>query len=160
MPFTDAAKRSSFENAGKPGYQGSGTPVSFTAATSAPWPDAPASEIAVETEIVAKGKTAPRVTPEAIEALIMTECYAEGGDVGVWTTPTQPDLAQMCWAALNRLTICVLVLQGGFTVVGQSSCVSSENFDAELGRKLAREDARRQIWALEGYALRKQLAQT
>jgi hypothetical protein len=49
-------------------------------------------------------------------------------------------------------------MNNGYTVVGKSACASPENFDAELGRKIAWEDARKQIWALEGYALRNQLA--
>lgn len=55
--------------------------------------------------------------------------------------------------SLGLLTFCVLVLRNGFTVVGKSACVSAENFDAELGRKIAREDAINQLWPLMGYAL-------
>lgn len=43
--------------------------------------------------------------------------------------------------ALNCLTFCVLVLRNGFTVTGESACASPENFDAELGRKIARQNA-------------------
>lgn len=61
-------------------------------------------------------------------------------------------------ASLNLLTFCVLVLRNGFTVTGESACASPENFDAEIGKKIARENARDKIWALEGYLLREQLA--
>jgi Phage protein (N4 Gp49/phage Sf6 gene 66) family len=52
----------------------------------------------------------------------------------------------------------VLVLHNGFTVLGKSACASAENFDVEIGRKIAREDAVRQLWTLAGYALRDRLA--
>lgn len=47
---------------------------------------------------------------------------------------------------LGRVTLCVMVLKNGFVAVGQSACADIANFDAELGRKLAREDALRQAW--------------
>jgi len=50
-----------------------------------------------------------------------------------------------------------LTLQNGFTVVGESACASPENFNAELGRKIARENARNKIWMLEGYLLKQRL---
>lgn len=59
---------------------------------------------------------------------------------------------------LGLLTFCVLVLRNGFTVTGQSACASPENFDAEVGRKIARQDAIRQVWPLLGYELRSKLA--
>lgn len=61
--------------------------------------------------------------------------------------------------SLGLLTFCVLVLRNGFTVTGESACASHENFDAELGRKIARENAKQKIWPLMGYALKEQLFQ-
>ena len=58
---------------------------------------------------------------------------------------------------LDLLTFCVLVLQNGFTVTGESACASPENFDAEIGRKIARDNAVQKIWPLMGYALKQQL---
>jgi hypothetical protein len=55
------------------------------------------------------------------------------------------------------LTFCVLVLRNGFTVTGESACASSENFDAEIGRKIARQNAVAKIWPLEGYLLKQRL---
>ncbi len=55
------------------------------------------------------------------------------------------------------LTFCVLVLRNGFTVTGESACASPENFDAEIGRKIARENAVQKIWPLMGYALKQKL---
>ena len=43
------------------------------------------------------------------------------------------------------------------TVTGESACVSESNFDAELGRTIARQNAREKIWLLEGYLLRQKL---
>ena len=59
---------------------------------------------------------------------------------------------------LELLTFCVLVLKNGFTVTGESACASPENFDAELGRKIARRNAVQKIWPLMGYALKGRLA--
>ena len=61
-------------------------------------------------------------------------------------------------ANLGLLTFCVLVLRNGFTVTGESACASPENFDAELGRKIARQNAVQKIWPLMGYELRSNLA--
>jgi len=60
--------------------------------------------------------------------------------------------------ALNLLTFCVLVLRNGFTVTGESACVSPENFNAEIGREIARENAINKVWQLEGYLLRDKLS--
>lgn len=116
------------------------------------------NEAAIEQEIQAKGLNAPRLSPELIEQQIVFEQYitqrpGEGALLGSWEG--DPDAAA---ASLGCLTLCVLVLRNGFTVVGKSACASPENFNAELGGKIAREDAKRQIWALEGYQLRSMLA--
>ena len=55
---------------------------------------------------------------------------------------------------LDRITICVLTLRNGYTIVGTSACASPENFDATIGRKIARQNATQQIWPLLGYVLR------
>lgn len=59
---------------------------------------------------------------------------------------------------LPHLTICVLRLKNGFSLVGKSAPADAGNYNAELGRKFAREDAIRQMWPLEGYALRERLS--
>lgn len=121
---------------------------------------------AIEREIQAKGKTAPRVTPEVIEALIASEHYFTAWDAilhnpyvaGALHYGISPDgstSAQM--RALQSLTFCVLVLRNGFTVTGESACASPENFDAEIGRRIARQNAVQKIWPLEGYLLRQML---
>lgn len=110
----------------------------------------------IEREIQAKGLTAPRITPADIEANIASEHYF-----------TAADGASSCGLVgygaghpLSLLTFCVLVLKNGFTVTGESACASPENFDAELGRKIARQNAVNKIWPLMGYELRSRLAAT
>ena len=61
---------------------------------------------------------------------------------------------------LELLTFCVLVLRNGFTVTGESACASPENFDAEIGRKIARANAVAKVWPLLGFRLRDQLVHT
>jgi hypothetical protein len=60
----------------------------------------------------------------------------------------------------TTLTLCVLTLQNGFVVTGQSACADPANFDADVGRRLARDDAVKMVWMFEGYALRSALAAT
>jgi hypothetical protein len=126
---------------------------------------------AIEQQIQAKGKTAARVTPadiEAnIEANIASEHYftAAEGTFGVIALdahltgdrievdPFDPADKK----PLDLLTFCVLVLQNGFTVTGESACASPENFDAEIGRNIARQNAVQKIWPLMGYQLKQQL---
>lgn len=107
-------------------------------------------------ETEAKGLTAPRVTPQQIEEKIASEHYftAYAGAKAFRITRDEPANSE----ALKLLTLCVLVMRNGFTVVGKSACASPENFDAELGRKIARQDAFNQIWPLEGYLLRERLS--
>lgn len=108
----------------------------------------------VEQMIQRKGKTAARVTPAEIEASISSEHYftAEQG-----AEAAAPSYGDRYPAALGLLTFCVLVLRNGFTVTGESACASPENFDAEIGRKIARDNAKNKIWLLEGYLLKQRL---
>lgn len=114
----------------------------------------------IEAEIQAKGLTAPRVTPADIEASIASEHYftAEAGVVASLPKNASDDALNAIPSALSRMTFCVLVLKNGFTVTGESACVSPENFDAEIGRKIARENAVEKIWPLLGFRLRDALA--
>jgi hypothetical protein len=116
---------------------------------------------AVEQEIQAKGLTAPRVTPADIEENIVSEHYftAADGVLGSLMEKHAGDPpATAVPASLPLLTFCVLVLRNGFTVTGESACASPENFDADLGRKIARANAVNKVWPLMGYALRSQIA--
>ena len=60
--------------------------------------------------------------------------------------------------SLKLLSLCILVMKNGFTIVGKSAPASAANFNAELGRKFAYEDAVRQVWPLMGFSLRDRLA--
>lgn len=82
--------------------------------------------------------TGPRVTPADIDAKIVDEAY--------YRFPG------------TTVTVCCLTLANGFNVVGESACASPENFDALIGSGLAFANARKKIWALEGYALRERLS--
>ena len=120
----------------------------------------------IEQEIKAKGLTAPRVTPADIEANIASEHFftAQDGRDGALAAGTYfgreaPKEDSSDLDPLNLLTFCVLVLRNGFTVTGESACASPENFDAELGRKIARQNAVEKIWPLMGYELKCRLAQ-
>ena len=94
-------------------------------------------ELAIETEIQAKGLKAPRLSPELIDATIVQEMY--------YVFPS------------TTVTICLLTLRNGFSVVGHSAAASPANFDVALGEKIARANARERIWQLEGYLLREKL---
>jgi hypothetical protein len=105
----------------------------------------------IEQEIQDKGLTAPRVTPADIEANIASEHYFTAADALAGTFHegiSQP---------LYLLTFCVLVLRNGFTVTGESACASPENFDAEIGRKIARQNAIEKMWPLMGFNLKQKL---
>jgi hypothetical protein len=110
-----------------------------------------------EKEIQAKGLTAPRVTPEDIEANIKEEHFFTAGDALEHVYQGGPQW-QTTSTAVDLLTFCVLVLKNGFTVTGESACASPENFDPEIGRKIARQNAVNKIWPLMGYALKEKLA--
>lgn len=91
----------------------------------------------IEKEINDKGLNAPRLNPEKIDKVIKNEQF--------YVFPG------------TCLTICCLTLANGFTVTGESACASHDNFDKQLGEKIAKENARNKIWALEGYLLKQKL---
>lgn len=105
-------------------------------------------------EYSAAKATAPRVSLADMEGKIIGEHYFTAGDALVAMYGAPPIAAE----PLNLLTICILVMRNGFTVIGKSAPASPENFDAEKGRRFAYEDAIKQLWPLEGYALREKLA--
>jgi hypothetical protein len=104
---------------------------------------------------------APKITPEYIESLIAYEYFVSGSKaVDRSTVVLGPALHQYepPWIdRLSTLTICILVLRNGFTVVGTSSCASPENYKESIGHKLAREKAIEQLWPILGYQLRDKL---
>ena len=90
-----------------------------------------------EKEIQEKKLNAPRLTPQLIDESII--------DSDFYVFPK------------TQLTICCLTLKNGFTVTGESACASPENFNKEIGEKVAFDNARNKIWALEGYLLKQKL---
>ena len=113
----------------------------------------------IEQEIQAKGLTAPRITPADIEANITSEHYFTAADGVSGVAADEGTLHEYYYPMeLTLLTFCVLVLENGFTVTGESACASPENFNAALGRKIARQNAVAKIWPLMGYALKERLA--
>jgi hypothetical protein len=88
----------------------------------------------LEKELQAKGKTAPRITPDHVDATIVDEAF--------YTFPG------------TTVTICLLTLKNGFSVTGESAAASPENYDREIGNRIARDNARDKIWALEAYLLK------
>jgi len=110
----------------------------------------------IEEEIVRKGKTAARVTPADIEGAIAETHFFTAAD-GVKGAAVDDGIETGATAPLALLTFCVLVLSNGFTVTGESACASPENFDAEIGQKIARANAVQKIWPLEGYLLKQRL---
>jgi hypothetical protein len=96
------------------------------------------SEASIESELKTKGLNAPRLNPQHIDDTIKAEAY--------YVFPG------------TTLTVCALTLRNGFQVVGESAAASPENFNEEIGKRIARDNARNKIWALEGYLLRSKLA--
>ena len=91
----------------------------------------------LEQEIQDKGLNAPRLIPELIDATIVDEAY--------YVFPG------------TTTTICRLTLKNGYSTIGESAAVSLENFDEEIGRKVARDNAKEKVWSLEGYRLKQKL---
>lgn len=103
----------------------------------APASTAPSDEVALETDIAAKGLNAPRLRPKDIDAVIVGETFT--------LLPSQ------------RVLVCEVTLRNGFSVRGESAVISAENFDMDIGRRVARDNARSKIWELEGYLLMQRL---
>lgn len=80
-----------------------------------------------------KPGNAPRVTPESVKLAIKKTEYVH-----------MPD---------RRTTVCILTLDNGFTVQGESSCVFPENFDLEVGAPIALKQATDKVWGYLGFRL-------
>lgn len=101
---------------------------------------------------------APRITPEMVEANIVKEVYFTAADGITGAALNTCDNSVTVNTEHGLLTFCVLSLKNGFTVTGESACASPENFNAEIGRKVARENAIDKVWPLTGYELKSLLA--
>jgi hypothetical protein len=119
------------------------------------------TETTIQQDIEARASKAPRITPADVEANIASEhCFTawQGAQLAYWadSDPANPKPIEGepdRNGPLGLLTICVLVLRNGFTVEGVSACASPENFDADIGRRVARQNAVNKIWPLMGYEL-------
>ena len=106
----------------------------------------------IEQEIQDKGLNAPRLTPDYIDSKIKAIRYVTGDVSPAYASEDyRNDKSTRC------LTICILTLENGFTVTGESACASPENFDRIIGQKIAYQNAREKIWQLEGYLLKEKL---
>lgn len=103
-------------------------------------------------EYSAAKATHPRVSLGDMEGKILAQHYFTADKACEANTSTVNN-------SLKLLTICILVMRNGFTVIGKSAPASPENFDADKGKRFAYEDAIKQLWPLEGYALRERLSQ-
>lgn len=92
----------------------------------------------IEKRIQELGLNAPRLNPGMIEDTIVNEAYIH-----------LPGTTTM---------ICYLTLRNGYVVTGKSAAASPENFNEEIGRKVAYDNAKREIWPLEGYLLKTRLS--
>jgi hypothetical protein len=103
-----------------------------------------------------KAHPAPRVLQADVDREIASEHYftALEGAFGALGIDADAASESDFPASLPLLTFCVLVLRNGFTITGESACASAANFDAEIGRRLAREAAVRKVWPLLGFRLR------
>ena len=97
------------------------------------------TELEIESAIVEKGLTAPRLTPEHVDSVIVGETYTR--------LPS------------GKVLVCELTLANGFTVRGEAAVVSPENFNYDIGKAISRKNARDKIWELEGYLLQANLSQ-
>ena len=57
----------------------------------------------------------------------------------------------------SRTTVCQLTMENGFTIEGQSACVSLLSYNRALGEKYAYEKALDNCWQFEGYLLAQKL---
>ena len=93
-------------------------------------------EQSTEKMIQEKGLTAPRLCPADIDDKIIGKTFTK--------LPS------------GKAMICEITLANGFTVRGESACVSPANFDQEIGEKISFKNARDKVWQLEGYLLQEQ----
>lgn len=91
----------------------------------------------LEQKIQEKGLNAPRLTPQDIKDKIVSESYT--------VLPS------------GKVMICELTLENGYTVRGEASTVSKQNFDVEIGKVVSYRNAVSKIWELEGYLLQEKL---
>lgn len=75
---------------------------------------------------------AERVTKEYMESRIVDRQFIRLGDT---------------------VTHCRIVLDNGFSTSGESACVNVENYNQQIGEKIAYDNAFKQLWPLFGFLL-------
>ena len=100
---------------------------------------------------------APRITPDHIKSKVIGTHFFTALDGVSSVLPDVATIKNQEVQSLSLLTFCVLVLENGFTVTGESACASPENFNEEIGRKIAYDNAIDKVWLLEGYLLKQNL---
>ena len=98
------------------------------------------------------------MTPADIEAEIVSVHYFTAADGARMSPDGNWPIHSVNTGSLGLLTFSVLVLRNGFTVHGVSACAIPENYNKEIGQRIARENAEREIWPLLGFRLRDELA--
>lgn len=112
----------------------------------------PSASLQASEDLSARGATHPRVSLADMEAAIAGENWFTIGEACEALSQPVPESTKL-------LTVFVVTMTNGFTVIGKSAPASPENFDAEKGKAFAREDAIRQLWPLMGFSLRDRLSQ-
>jgi hypothetical protein len=69
----------------------------------------------------------------------------------VTTDWMEAQVAKVAYVRRETLTICIITLNSGFKLIGESACMNPADYNKIIGDKLARENAMRQLWKLEGY---------
>jgi hypothetical protein len=96
------------------------------------------------------------ITLEQIENSIRAVSFVSGEDL--YKANAADPLAQLAEEfSLHTTTVCFMVLENGYTILGKSGCADPKKYDRQIGERLAREDCIRQIWPLLGYQLKDQL---
>lgn len=146
---------------------GAGSPVLAGAAALAVAGLGASASLQASDAIGAAGAVAPRVSLADMEAKIAEVNYFTAGDAitainrQAAMMPGGGDIDCGAYSAdnpLSLLTLCIVTMENGFTVIGKSAPASPANFDPDKGKQFAYDDAIRQLWPLEGYALRERLA--
>lgn len=102
-------------------------------------------------KIIAERGVESKITPSDIALNIVSEFYFTAGEAVEATYGVRKE-------ELSVLTFCVLVLENGFTVTGESACASPANFDPVVGKTIAKQNATQKIWQLMGYELKSKLS--
>lgn len=54
----------------------------------------------------------------------------------------------------TTMTICVIILENGYAVTGESSCIDPAKFNPEIGMKIAYSNAFDKLWGVLGYEVK------